>query len=90
MRNIELLLDQPEPIYSETFEIKAWQRAWIPTLIDGEIHQVQYGICTHSNHAEYPIVTDVWIDQLDGAPEFELTEEMKKTLSRVIMSANQK
>jgi hypothetical protein len=87
---VELYLDGPEEICSETFDIKACQRAWIPTLIDGEMYNIEYGVQTHSNGTGDYIVTDVWIEQLDGAPEFKLTDEMKKVLEEVILSANEK
>lgn len=88
--NVELYLNGPEPIYSKTYESKNWQRAWIPTLIDGEMYNVEYGICTHQHvdSGDY-FVTDIWIEQLDGAPRFELTDEMKKILEEVILSANE-
>jgi len=87
-KEVELLLEQPEPIYSETFEIISSQRSWIPTLIDDEIYDVEYGITIHEHGGDY-IVTDVWIEQLEGAPEFDLTDEMKKDLEEVILSANE-
>lgn len=74
------------PQERETYEMTFAARAWVPFIIDDEEYNVEIGIevSEHMGTGDY-IINDVWIDQLEGAPEFELTEEMKKELADAII-----
>ena len=83
-KTVEINWDKTFGRGRNTFELSFAARAWLPFIIDGEEHEVQIGISGTGDSAGHFITTDVWIDQLEGAPEFELTEELKEELSEFI------
>lgn len=70
----------------DTFKITFVTRAWVPFIIDNEEYSVQIGVeaVKYIGTGDY-IVKDVWIEKLEGAPDFKLTEEMKKELADAII-----
>lgn len=84
---IELRLDL-EDIVKEVFEIKSYHRARIPTEIDGELYDIEYGVEIHEQITSGDfMVGEIWIEQLDNAPEFKLTNKLKEQIKETILYA---
>ena len=86
---VKLRLDL-EDIKRDVFEVTSCQRAWIPTEIDGEIYSIEYGIkITEQVSTGGFFVNEIWIEQLENAPDFELTKKMKKQIEEAILTADE-
>jgi len=72
-----------------TFETRFATRARVPVLIDEEEYEVIFGLEMKCNETGDCLRVDLWIDELEGAPDFEISDKLADELEEYIIELDE-